>query len=364
MRTDSVAVVLGTRPEIIKLAFIIKALGPAARVVHTGQHFDQQLFQVFLDAFELPDPSVHLGVGGKTRGSQIGSATQALDALFADERPDFVVVQGDTNTTLAGALAANAQEIPIVHVEAGLRSRDRRMPEEHNRVLTDHLADLLCAPTEVAVQNARMEGIPDERIELTGNTIVEAVHHLMPDSSERKSLLSDFELTANEFVVSTFHRPENVDDPKQLGSVLRQLALLQYPVLLPLHPRTRSVAEQHGLDSMFDGIRVIDPIGYREFLGLSAESAFLVSDSGGIQEESSIYKRPVIVVRRSTERPEVLNTFARLVDISSVSDTAREWLADPQSVHHELIDVPSPYGDGSASTRIVGSIARLAETRR
>lgn len=362
MRTDSVAVVLGTRPEIIKLAFIIKGLGPAARIVYTGQHFDQQLFQVFLDAFELPDPSVHLGVGGKTRGSQIGAATEALDTVLADQRPNFVIVQGDTNTTLAGALAANAREIPIVHVEAGLRSGDRRMPEEHNRVLTDHLADLLCAPTEVAVQNALKEGIPDERIELTGNTIVEAVHHLLPDASERKALLNEFELAANEFVVSTFHRPENVDDPAQLGSVLRQLALLQYPVLLPLHPRTRLVAERHGLDSLFDGLRVIEPIGYREFLGLSAEAAFLVSDSGGIQEECSIYKRPVIVVRRSTERPEVLHNFARLVDISSLSDTARDWLGDPRSVQHQLVDVPSPYGDGSASTRIVNAIERLAET--
>lgn len=361
MRRDSVVVVLGTRPEIIKLAFIIKGLGEAARVLHTGQHYDQNLSGAFLDAFGLPEPARYLGIGGKSRAGQIGMAIATLDEVFAMDSPELVVVQGDTNTTLAGAVAANAHSIPIVHVEAGLRSHDRRMPEEHNRVLTDHLADLLCAPTSVAVDNARGEAIPAERIELTGNTIVEAVQHLMPPPEERTALLAEHRVDSAGFVLSTFHRPENVDDPARLALILTELARLDLPVLLPLHPRSKDIATRHGLDGLFDTIRVIEPIGYREFLGLSAESAYLVSDSGGVQEECSVYKRPVIVVRRSTERPEVLGTFARLVDAEEISKVAQEWLGVPREVHQELAKIDSPYGDGSTSKQIVNLITRFGD---
>ena len=268
------------------------------------------------------------------------------------------MVQGDTNTTLAGALAANAFEIPLVHVEAGLRSRDRRMPEEHNRVLTDHLADLLCAPTRTAVSNLVGEGVSEELIELTGNTVIEAVEGLMPAPNVRADLLHELGLERGRFVLSTIHRPENVDDPRRFGTILEQLASLELPVVLPLHPRSRKRAEQFGLEEQLASLRVIDPVGYVDFLGLSAESGFLVSDSGGVQEEVSVYKRPVIVVRRSTERPEVLGTFARLVDPGAIGDTADEWLSDLESVHDQLRTLESPYGDGMASKRIVEAVDR------
>lgn len=354
----SVAVVLGTRPEIIKLAHVIQGLGAAARVIHTGQHYDFELSASFFEAFGIPEPSDFLGVGGRSRASQIGGALEALDSLFATGRPRVVVVQGDTNTTLAGALAANAIEIPLVHVEAGLRSRDRRMPEEHNRVLTDHLADLACAPTEVAVSNLVGEGVAPELIEMTGNTVVEAVNGLMPARDRRLDLVRELGLEAGRYVLSTFHRPENVDDADRFATIVKQLAGLDLPVLLPLHPRARKRASQFGLEGELGAIRVIDPIGYVEFLGLGAESAFLVSDSGGVQEEVSVYKRPVVVVRRSTERPEVLGTFARLIEPEAIGDTVHEWLADLDTVHANLASVASPYGDGTASTRIVASIGR------
>lgn len=354
----SVAVVLGTRPEIVKLAHVIVGLGESAQVIHTGQHYDYELSSAFFEAFGLPEPSVFLGVGGKTRAGQIASALGALDERFATASPDVVVVQGDTNTTLAGALAANAFEVPVVHVEAGLRSRDRRMPEEHNRVLTDHISDLLCAPTPSAVSNLLEEGIPEASVEITGNTVVEAVGGLMPAPAVRMGLLSDLGLEAGGFVLSTIHRPENVDDPGRFGTILKQLAALDLPVVLPLHPRSRKRAQQFGLEGQLAALRVIDPIGYVDFLGLSAEAGFLVSDSGGVQEEVSVYKRPVIVVRRSTERPEVLGTFARLVEPESIGDTASEWLADLPGVHGELSEIASPYGDGSASSRIVEAIGK------
>ncbi|MCI0426344.1 MAG: UDP-N-acetylglucosamine 2-epimerase (non-hydrolyzing) [Actinobacteria bacterium] len=359
MPPGSVAVVLGTRPEIIKLAHVIRGLGPACRVVHTGQHFDFGLSESFLEVFGIAEPSTFLGVGGMTRVGQIGAAVSALGDLFAEEAPRVVVVQGDTNTTLAGALAANAYEIPLVHVEAGLRSYDRRMPEEHNRVLTDHLADLLCVPTETARANLAREGISHDGVVVTGNTVVEAVLGLMPGPEARHDLLASRGLTAGRYVLSTFHRPENVDDPDRFGLILEQLGELGHRVVLPLHPRSRGMARTFGLESLLEAVEVIEPLGYPEFLGLSAESAYLVSDSGGVQEEASIYKRPVVVVRRSTERPEVLGTFVRLAHVDEITELASGWLADIEAVHDSLADIPTPYGDGHASERILEGIVSM-----
>ena len=359
----SVAVVLGTRPEIIKLAEIIRLLGPAALLIHTGQHYDSNLSDVFFRQLDLPDPDVRLSIGGTTRGQQIGEAIQALDGILSDASPAAVVVQGDTNTVLAAAIAANAREVPLVHVEAGLRSYDRSMPEEHNRVATDHLSDLLLAPTPTARGNLLTEGIDEQRVEVTGNTIVEAVHRLLPTGDESDAILRDNDVVRNGYVVATLHRPENVDDLDTLETILRQLAALPIPVILPVHPRTAARISAFGLSDVLSSLRVVDPIGYREFLALGAGSAFLVSDSGGVQEEVSIYKRPLIVVRRSTERPEVLGSFAELVppgdDITTV---ATRWLDDLDSVHRRIASLESPYGDGSASQRSVDAIANTVST--
>ncbi len=355
-------VVLGTRPEIVKLAHITRILGDDGVVVHTGQHYDPGLSGSFFEQLSLPEPEVFLEIGGESRGRQIGLAVTALDGVFERMGPSAVVVQGDTNTVLAAALAANAREIPVVHVEAGLRSNDRRMPEEHNRVVTDHLADLLLAPTETSRSNLLTEGIADDRIVITGNTVVEAVRELLPSPTEREALVRSFGVSPGEFVVSTFHRPENVDDPETLGTILSQLAALPFPVILPLHPRTVARVAEAGLGSLLNEIQVVDPMGYREFLGLGAESAFLVSDSGGVQEEVSVYKRPVLVVRRSTERPEVIGTFAQRVEPGpDIARVGAEWTADLAAVHARLAKTPSPYGDGSASQRSVDAIRSLTD---
>lgn len=353
-----VAVVLGTRPEIIKLGNLVRLLGDSALVVHTGQHFDTNLSRVFFEAFRLPDPVAHLGVGGDTRAAQIGRATSALGEWLRANPVAAVVVQGDTNSAAAGALAANACEVPPVHVEAGLRSFDRRMPEEHNRVVADHLAELCCAPTTVNLTNLRAEAIPEERIVLTGNTVVEAVIDLLPPAEERAALLTHHGVTASGFVLSTFHRPENVDDPEVLGTILSELAALPLPVILPLHPRTAARAGgDPRLASLLGRLVAVDPLGYREFLGLAAESALLISDSGGVQEEVSVLKRPVIVVRRSTERPEVIGTFAELVGAGpGIGEQARAWLGDLAAVHDRLAGLPSPYGDGTASEKTAAAI--------
>jgi UDP-N-acetylglucosamine 2-epimerase (non-hydrolysing) len=353
---DDIMVIFGTRPEMVKLAGIVRQLSHP-RVVHTGQHYSPELSDAFLRDLQLGEPDVRLEIGGATRGEQIGHAVGALDAVLRDNRPAAVVVQGDTNTALAGALAANANDIPIVHVEAGLRSFDRAMPEEHNRILVDHIADLCLAPTETSRQYLRNEGIDPERIVVTGNTVVEAVTGLLPSPAARARLATDYGVVPGKFVLATFHRPENVDDVEPLREILDALGALPMPVVLPLHPRTAARAEDFGLGNALARVRVTESLPYASFLGLAAEAALLVSDSGGLQEEASVIKRPLIVVRNSTERPEVIGTFAtRVLPGPDIERTARAILADLDAVLARLADTPSPYGDGTASAQSVRAI--------
>ena len=301
-------------------------------------------------------------MGGLSRGAALGRMVEALSELWSGERPAAVVVQGDTTTALAGGLAANAAEIPLVHIEAGLRSFDRAMPEEHNRTLVDHLADRCAAPTEVSRANLAAEGIGGDRVRITGNTVVDAVHLLMPDEAEVLTTLAGLGLAADRFILSTFHRPENVDNSGQLAAVLAQLGALAaggWPVVLAIHPRTSDAAARAGLDRLLDALHVVPPVDYRSFLALASAAALLISDSGGVQEEASVLKRPVLVVRRSTERPEVIGTFAELIGAEEIAGRAGPWLADPTSERRRLAAIPCPYGDGRASIRCADLIRHL-----
>ncbi|MFE6778939.1 non-hydrolyzing UDP-N-acetylglucosamine 2-epimerase [Streptomyces sp. NPDC057702] len=360
----SVALVLGTRPELVKLTDLVRLLGPAAHLVHTGQHYDEELSGRFLSELGLPEPTFLTGVGGLSRAGQVSAALAQLDALFAARPPLAVVVQGDTNAALAGALAANARGIPLLHVEAGLRSHDRNMPEEHNRVLIDRIADVLCAATEDNRANLLAEGVSDERIVVTGNTVVEAVHGQLPDAADRSRLLAAYGLRADGYVLATAHRPENTDDPAALRAILVELgavAAAGTPVLLPLHPRTRARVEAAGLADLLTGLRVTRPLGYGDFLALARHAALIVSDSGGIQEEVTVLGRPLIVVRRSTERPEAMVDFADLVEPGpAIGELAARRLAESASGLRRLAALPSPFGDGRASERVVGLLAELA----
>lgn len=299
----SIAVVLGTRPEHIKLAPLIRLLGSAARVIHSGQHYDPAMTGVLpgtVGAGEEP-----LWIGGQHRGIQIGAATAQLADRWRDDRPSAVVVQGDTNTALAGALAANSCGVCLVHVEAGLRSGDRDMPEEHNRILIDHLSDLCCAPTSGNAANLRAEAIPGHRITITGNPVVEAVRQTSRDHQAAAGILGD--LAGTDFALATFHRPENTDPPARLAAVLDALASTALPVLVPLHPRTRRRILELGLDPGQMGIRTCDPPPYPAFLALMERARVLISDSGGIQEEATILGRPLSTCgsRPSAPRPSV-----------------------------------------------------------
>ncbi|MFD9631540.1 non-hydrolyzing UDP-N-acetylglucosamine 2-epimerase [Streptomyces violascens] len=363
--SGGIAVVLGTRPELIKLAPVVKALHGRVRLFHTGQHYDRRMSGTFLADLGLPRPEKTFAVGGMPRTAQIAAAAMELDMLFARDRPDAVVVQGDTNAALAGALAANGSEVSLYHVEAGLRSYDRRMPEEHNRVLIDHLADVLCAATPGNAENLLAQGISPQRIQVTGNTIVEAARSMLPAAPDRTALLQAFGVSPLGYVLATVHRPENTDDPGILSGILAELGKIASAsgkgVLLPLHPRTAAAARSAGLEPLLAPLRTVEPVGYRTFLALLADAALAVSDSGGVQEEVTVLKKPLIVVRCSTERPESMPDFARLVPPGpEISRLAADWLAEGPALHQRLAALPCPYGDEHVGERI----AALAEHRR
>ncbi|ROP36460.1 UDP-N-acetylglucosamine 2-epimerase (non-hydrolysing) [Saccharothrix texasensis] len=356
----TVTMVCGTRPELIKLAPLIRVMGASATVVYTGQHYDTAMYHRIRQDIGRPGRFHELSVGGGTRGGQLGAAVAAVDELLARHPTRAVIVQGDTTSALAGALAANANDVPLVHVEAGLRSFDRAMPEEHNRVAIDHLADLCCAPTPLNHANLVAERVPEERIAVTGNTVVEALVTALPGRDEEAVVLAAHELERDGYVLATVHRPENVDDPVSLEAILRELNRLPLPVVLPLHPRTAKRVEAFGLTALLRPLKVVEPQAYPAFLALARCAAVVVSDSGGIQEEVSVLKRPVVVVRRSTERPEIEGTFGTLVPPGPrVRAEVLRWLDDVAGHRERLEHIPSPYGTGSPSARIAAALRRL-----
>ncbi|MFC4852736.1 non-hydrolyzing UDP-N-acetylglucosamine 2-epimerase [Actinophytocola glycyrrhizae] len=361
---DTATLVCGTRPELIKLAPLIRYFGRRAAVVYTGQHYDTSMYSLIRQDIAEPGRFHELACGGAGRGRQLGLSVAAVDEILSNHPTSAVFVQGDTTSALAGALAANANNVPLVHVEAGLRSYDRLMPEEHNRVVIDHLADLCCAPTELNRDNLLAEGVAVDRIAVTGNTVVEALRSAVPTAAEQRAALCALGLVVDGYVVATIHRPENVDEPGRLACILRELARLPLPVVLPLHPRTGKRIEQFGMLPLLDGLRVIEPQAYPAFLGLVCGAAVVVSDSGGIQEEVSVLKRPVVVVRRSTERPEIEGTFGTLVPAGPriYSEVVR-WLDDVAGHRARLAGIPSPYGEGSPSARIAAAVRGLTAAR-
>ncbi|PWW67101.1 non-hydrolyzing UDP-N-acetylglucosamine 2-epimerase [Actinokineospora spheciospongiae] len=353
--------VCGTRPELIKLAPLIRHFGERASVIYTGQHYDRSMYSIIRRDVAEPGSFHELALGGMRRGAQLGQAVDAVDGVLGGHPGAVVLVQGDTTSALAGALAANANDLPLVHVEAGLRSFDRAMPEEHNRVVIDHLADLCCAPTALNRDNLLAERIPRGRIAVTGNTVVEALAAALPGVEEEGALLAAHGLAADNYVLATIHRPENVDDPGALRTILAELGNLPLPVVLPLHPRTAKRVTAFGLRDCLAALRTIEPQSYPAFLALARNAAVVVSDSGGLQEEVSVLKRPIVVVRRSTERPEIEGSFGTLVPPGPrIRTEVLRWLDDVGRHRARLREIPSPYGTGSPSLRIASAVDALA----
>ncbi|MCL4079023.1 UDP-N-acetylglucosamine 2-epimerase (non-hydrolyzing) [Coriobacteriia bacterium Es71-Z0120] len=299
-----VIIVIGARPNFVKVGPLVPALtaaGISADLVHTGQHYDAAMSDVFFEDLRLPEPRWYLGVGSGTHATQTAAAMVKLEELLSVERPDALVVVGDVNSTLAGALAAVKLHVPVVHVEAGLRSRDFSMPEEVNRLVTDQLSALLLTPVREADENLKGEGIDPARIRFVGNVMAESVLEHLPQARERRAC-ERYGLARDGYVLATIHRPENTDHPERLAEIAAALRECPLPVLFPVHPRTRPRVAEHGLVPGMEDVILADPVGYLDMLSLQADAAAVVTDSGGVQEEACMLHTPCVTVRRSTER--------------------------------------------------------------
>jgi UDP-N-acetylglucosamine 2-epimerase (non-hydrolysing) len=297
-------VVVGARPNFIKVGPLMPALAEAgieAHLVHTGQHYDAAMSDVFFADLDLPEPKWYLGVGSGTHAVQTGNAMIKLEELFAAERPDGVIVVGDVNSTLAGALAATKLHIPVIHLEAGLRSGDMSMPEEVNRLVTDQLSSMLLTPAEEAGENLVREGIDPSRIHFVGNIMAESVLRNLPRIKDRRHEVRK-NLYKNEFVVATIHRPENTDNLESLQELTSALLACPLPVFMPVHPRTRPILAEAYLPNSIKPVTLMEPVGYLDMLALMKDAAAVVTDSGGVQEEACMLGTPCVTVRRNTER--------------------------------------------------------------
>ncbi len=344
--------VVGARPQFIKAAVVSKALrsreGVKEIIVHTGQHYDENMSQMFFEEMEIPPPDYYLRVGSGPHGQQTGRMLERIEEVLLKEKPDWVLVYGDTNSTLAGALAAAKMHIPLAHVEAGLRSFNRRMPEEINRVLTDHMADILFAPTKTAVENLRREGIPQERVHLVGDVMYDAALFYGEMAEKKSSILSKLHLKPRGYILATVHRAENTDSAARLRAIFCgfQLAAAEngLVVVVPLHPRTRSALEREGLLRFHlekqeltlafgcAGVKLVGPVGYLDMLVLEKNARLIATDSGGIQKEAFFFRVPCITLRGETEWIELIesgwNRLVPPVNAEAVAEGIRKALIE------------------------------------
>jgi UDP-N-acetylglucosamine 2-epimerase (non-hydrolysing) len=331
--------VVGARPNFMKVAPVMAALKRSVSVqqmlIHTGQHYDESLSKYFFEDLGLPKPDLDLGVGSAPHGVQTGRVMIALEPILERHRPDLIVTVGDVNSTLAAAIVASKLGLRIAHVEAGLRSRNWAMPEEINRVLTDRLSDALFTSDPLAHDNLRREGIDENRIHFTGNVMIDTLDRFRPRAARLK-VHRRLGLQRERYVLVTLHRPRNVDDPVRLGLILRALPQVEYecncPVVFPVHPRTAGNIKRFGMDSELNGIQVLEPLRYLEFLSLMDDAGAVLTDSGGIQEETTVLGIPCVTLRPETERPiTIAEGTNRLFDgnLNELADVVGEAFREP-----------------------------------
>ncbi len=352
------AIILGTRPEIIKMSPIIRECIKQKLdffILHTGQHYSYNMDRLFFEELNLPEAKYNLDVGSGLHGEQTAKMLSGIEKILLSEKPDIVLVQGDTNTVLAGALAAAKLHIKIGHVEAGLRSYDRNMPEEINRILADHASDMLFAPTKNSRVLLLKEGIPESKIFVTGNTVVDAVYQNQKIAKEKSDVMRKFSLEEKKYMLVTAHREENVDVKEKLAGILEGLNRIysefQMPILFPIHPRTEKRIKEFGL-KIPEGVQLVSPQGYLDFLLLEAGACLIVTDSGGVQEEGCILRVPCVTLRENTERPETIEVGANVlagINPESILECAK-------MVMEKEGDWLNPFGKGEAARRIITKI--------
>lgn len=358
--------VVGARPNFMKVAPIVAAMKKRPDdflplVLHTGQHYDASMSDAFFTDLDLPQPDIHLGVGSGSHAAQTAAVMERFEPVVLREQPDWVLVVGDVNSTIACALVCVKLGIRVAHVEAGLRSRDRTMPEEINRLLTDQIADLLFTPSSDADQNLLAEGIPAERISFVGNIMIDSLFKNL-ESARRSSIKTDMGLKEREYAVLTLHRPSNVDNRETFARILSALEQIsaQIPIVFPVHPRTRKTIDQFGLTDRIAGstnLRLIEPLGYLDFLNLYSTARLVLTDSGGIQEETTALSIPCLTLRENTERPITVELGTNVIVGTDTGKIVSEASAILDSSIVKEIRQP-PLWDGHTADRILDVLQR------
>ena len=352
-----IATVVGARPQFIKAAPVGRALHDAGHheiLVHTGQHYDDTMAQVFFRELEIPAPDVNLGVGSGSHGAQTGQMLIRLEETLLAEKPDWVLVYGDTNSTLSGALVAAKLHLPLAHVEAGMRSYNRRMPEEINRVVADHLANLLFSPTRTGVENLAREGI-EKGVRLVGDVMYDALRMFEPLARRRSRILDDLGLRPREYALLTAHRAENVDSEERLSLLLDRVSRIGLPIVFPVHPRTRKKMESAGLSSKIaKNVRVVPPVGYLDMIVLESDARVILTDSGGVQREAFFLSVPSVILRGETEWPELVAVGASILAGEDFGGIRVDGSGGDRSA--EVADL---FGTGDASQRIVRELEQF-----
>lgn len=359
-----IVTVVGARPQFIKAATVSRVIARRDDVqevlVHTGQHYDDNMSQIFFDELSIPKPNYHLNIGSGNHGQQTGSMLAAIEAVLLQEKPDCVLVYGDTNSTLAGALAAAKLHIPVAHVEAGLRSFNRKMPEEINRVMTDHVSEVLFSPTDFATSQLLKEGIAKDKIHQVGDVMYDAVLFYNELNSKRETIIEKRKLATKSYTLVTIHRAENTDYPVRIGNIVS--TLIEHAqctkVILPLHPRTRGMLEKLGLLSKLEqSVELLEPVGYLDMLALEAHANLIVTDSGGVQKEAYFNKVPCITLRDETEWVELVESGWNTL----CSPNAPMSLFSAKQEHSALgKDNVQLYGDGISAQRVVEIVLGIA----
>jgi len=350
--------IIGARPQFIKAAAVSRILknydDMKEIIVHTGQHYDDNMSDVFFKELEIPEPDYYLGVGSGTHGVQTGRMLEKIEAVLMKENPDMVLIYGDTNSTLAGALAASKLHIPVAHIEAGLRAFNRKIPEEINRIVADHVSDLLFVPTKTAVDNLIREGIPEKRIHYVGDVMFDAAIFYGEKAEKQSKILKKLDLKTGEYILSTIHRAYNTDIAERLRAIFGGLSKIakDIAVVVPLHPRTKAALLKEGIyEKISKKIKIIEPVGYLDMVKLEKNSKLIVTDSGGVQKEAFFYKIPCVTLREETEWVELIdlgwNCLVPPYSEEFIEKGVRKALNSPNGLEAQ------PYGDGKSSEKIV-----------
>ena len=347
--------VVGARPQFIKSApvsYAIARAGYSEYLLHTGQHYDYGMSKVFFDELGIQEPATNLGVGSGTHGQQTGQMLIGIESALETEKPDIVLVYGDTNSTLAGALAAVKLHIKLAHIEAGLRSYNRQMPEEHNRVLTDHCADLLFCPTQTAMDNLAHEGLTSG-VHLVGDTMYDAVITYGNLAKSKSQILQNFNLTPSRYLLATIHRAYNTDQVDTLNAIFSAFQQLDETVIFPIHPRTKTVLE-HGKISVSSNVKLIEPVGYLDMLMLEQNARVILTDSGGVQKEAYFFEIPCLTLRPETEWVETIDSGWNCLVRDDPSSIVQAVNTTKRPVHSPQL----LFGDGNASRKIVNLLSK------